>query len=284
MCSEISSDRVVMIKLSRKILVAPVGWYENRLLKSIVTIRPDKVYLIMAKEGKFREVTEHYLNSMKKKLSVFQDLNVFSIDESETADFHDVTDVYRCFVRIIEKERLEEKPAEIILDVTSTTKDGALAASLVGQLYDITISYVPSKEKYEWQDLQLKEILKNLKSGAEDPGNECLQYKIKFSPLDEKPRIALRKAYDYPSSSIGKLTEEILKESGKEKTKATFRRYWGRIYHKLEEDQLVEIRKRNKKTEVVLTPIGKALVEGILKGREEEKESQERLTGQSIAR
>ena len=266
-----SSDRVVMVELPRKVLVAPVGWYENRLLKSIVTIRPDKVYLIRAKEGKFREVTEHYVNSMKKKLSVFQDLNVFSIDESEMADFHDIRDVYRCFVRIIEKERLQGKPAEIILDVTSTTKDGALAASLVGQLYDVTISYVPAKEKYEWQDLQLKDILEELKSGAEDPGNECLQYKMKSSPLDEKFLIALRKAYNHPSSSIGNLTEEILKEYGTKKTKAASRRYWGRIYHKLEKDQLVEIEMQNKKTVVMLTDIGKALVEGVLESQKEKK-------------
>ena len=90
---------------------------------------------------------------------------------------------------------------------------------------------------------------------------------MKSSPLDEQSLVALRKAYEHPSSSIGNLTEEILKEYKGKKTKAASRRYWGRVYHRLETDQLVEIKMKEKRTEVILADIGKALVEGFMESR-----------------
>jgi hypothetical protein len=257
--------------MSEKILVAPIGWYEKRLLKSIVTVRPDKVYLIKAKNGKFREITDHYLLSVKEKLKVFQDLGVFAINDDEAADFGDVSDVYRCLVKIIEKEKADSRPFKIILDVTSTTKDGALAASLVGQLYDITIAYVPPKRKYEWEGRQLKDILEDLSAGADDPGSDYLEYKMRSSTLDKESMIALTKAHQYPSSSIGILTEKILKELGLRKSKEASRKYWGRVYHRLETDKLVEIELKENRTEVNLTSIGKALVIGFLEAKKDRK-------------
>jgi hypothetical protein len=148
-----------------------------------------------------------------------------------------------------------------------------LAASLVGQLYDITITYVPPKQKYEWEGRKLKDILEDLNVGAEDPGSDFLEYKMRSSALGEESMTALTKAHQCPSSSIGVLTEKILKELGIKKSKEASRKYWGRVYHRLETDQLVEIELKENKTEVNLTSIGEALVNGFLEAKKTENSS-----------
>lgn len=149
------------------------------------------------------------------------------------------------------------------MDVTSGTKEAAIAASLLGELYDITISYVPPKAKLEkMKGRDLKEQIDMIKSEAEDPGQEPLYYRVPYSPLEKDEVLFLNKAYQKDYKSIADVVEEVARETKKKITPA-FRRYWTRVASKLESAGLIETVSVNKKAKrPSLTIAGKGLIRG----------------------
>ena len=254
--------------MTRCVLIAPVGWYEKRLLTSIYRSGADKIYLIIGKNGPYETITTKVAERLREALPPSLDVSA-----DEIADFRVYTDVLKTFAKIIEMERKADKKARIIVDITSSTKDGAIAASLVARLYDVSISYIPRGEKEKWirklGEKDPDEILKTLlKDDVDDPGGKYIRYKITSTPiLKEKWMAALEVLYENGSSPMRKLVKKIIKKTGESKKMAASQRYWGRVFHDLEDELFVELHRVNRHTCVELTDVGKAFTEGVLKGK-----------------
>lgn len=149
----------MVIISGRKVLIAPVGTYEQRLWRAIGKAGADCVYLITESKSEY-EITKTIAKNLEKQIK-----KAFPFESVETkeADFAAFDDIYRVFVGIIETERAIDPNVRVILDVTSTTKESTLVATNLASLYNLTISYVPggvkkdSKELIEQRYHQLKD-------------------------------------------------------------------------------------------------------------------------------
>lgn len=250
--------------MARTVLIAPVGWYEKRLLSSIYKSAADKIYLIRGKNGPYEAITNSVAQRLKKTLPPSLDVNI-----EEMVDFRVYTDILSTFTKIIEIERKVDKQTKIIVDVTSSTKDGVIAASLIARLYDVNLSYIPRGEVEEWATQLGKkppeEILdEDLKEDVNDPGGKYIQYRVISVPIfEERWIIPLRKLYEGGGLPMRKLVKKIVKETGEKRKISASNRYWGRVLHRLKDELLVEMSKVNKETFVKLSDVGRSLVEGM---------------------
>lgn len=243
------------IKLPKTTMIAPVGWYRERLWSSIYHTGPDRIYFIVGKDGAVRGITEEISDKLSERLPAIE-------PKMDAADFHDYRDVFRVFTKIIEHERKKDPDALLIIDVTSSTKDGVIATSLLSQLYNIQVTYVPPKEKLKWIDPSktAAELLlqEPFKSEASDPGAGFFVYPLRANGLESNNILALETAYDSKKVPMKNLVEDL-----KKRKRDLSRRYWVRQYDKLETLMLVEIDRNSRELNVSVSEIGAALVEGI---------------------
>lgn len=246
--------------MSKILLIASVGWYERRLLKAIGKSGADQIYLIRGRGGKIGDVTTQFARRIKQRL-IHMDINI-----DKEADFDDHTSVYSTYVQIIEKTLKEDKNARIIIDITSTTKDGALAAFLVGKMYDISISYVPELRKFTWmENMDTMDIIARFdKDVAQDPGKEYRTYNLKSLNVPETWKTALMTIGESENVGMGDAIDKVAKKVGEKRRRPAYQRYWGRVLHKLQDEGLIEIGKEDTGDVVVrLSDLGKAFVSGL---------------------
>jgi len=246
--------------MAKTVLIASVGWYERRLLKAIGKSGADQIYLIRGKDGKIAEVTTEFAKRIQQRL-IHMDINI-----DKEADFDDHVSVYAVYINIIEKTLKEDKNARIIIDITSTTKDGAVAAFLIGEVYDVEISYVPELRKFTWmQKMEVKEIVARFdKDVAIDPGKEYRTYKLKSLNIPEPWKIALMTVGELENLGMGEAIDAVAKRVGERRRRAAYQRYWGRVFHKLQDQGLVEIGKEEAGAVILtLSEIGEAFVKGL---------------------
>jgi len=250
-----------MNNMPKVLLIASVGWYERRLLKAIGKSGADQVYLIRGKGGKIGDVTTEFAKRIKQRL-IHMDINI-----DEVADFDDHTSIFSVYVKIIEKTLKENKNTRIVVDITSTTKDGALAAFLIGKLYDIEISYVPELRKFTWmENMDTKDVVTRFdKDVARDPGKEYRLYKLKSLNVPETWKTALVTLGRLNNVGMGEAIDKVAKEVGERRRRPAYQRYWGRVFHKLQDEGFVEIARVDIGTVVRLSEVGKAFVDGFSK-------------------
>ena len=258
--------------MPRTVLIAPVGWYLNRLLTSIYRAGADQTYLIKGKanEEKTSEIYAKVTERVSQKVIEKLPLNVRQHIAIEEADFYDFRDVYKTFVKIINMERMRYPKSKVIIDVTSTTKIGDLAAAMVGKIYDVTISYVFPKAKRKFEEPKdVEALLKEWKSEVDDPGGRYFKYDITPLLIEEQWVDVLQVVYDHPHEPIGRLIGRIEERIKTRKSTSASRRYWGRVLDKLQSRGLVEFTRERKEVTVSTTDAGLALVEGIKDARKE---------------
>jgi hypothetical protein len=236
-------------------MIAPVGYYEERLLSSIVSVGPEKLYLIKS-TGDYSRVTDIVVDSLIKRLPQYMNKDVVS-----RINFTDISKIYECFVKIIIKE-MEIGDVDLFIDVTSAPRLSTFAATHLGQLFDITITYTgsaldPTKIK------NANKFLDERQSARDNKGIKPLHYKTHFRSIeeDEMKLLLLIRRQDYDS-----INELIADSEGVRKGKITIakQRYWSRIINRLESYQLIELREINgKKKRVCITPIGRGLSLGL---------------------
>jgi hypothetical protein len=245
--------------------LAPVGYYESRLAKSILKSAADKVYLIRAEAPKvLKEYTAKVVDEFKEKFG-----KMLIIDGEESADFLDAMEVYKVYSKIIEAEKLIDPNTEFIIDVTSTTKEGTIAATLIAQLYNIKISYTFPQKKLSWlnsPNMDMEKFKTETEIERLDPGGKYLQYNLKALPLGEEEIMILEKMAQKEYDSIRSLVNAIGKEAQRATPGAT-KKYWGRIVRELQDIGLVELSGERYKRPT-LSERGRKLVEGIKEGRE----------------
>jgi hypothetical protein len=248
------------------VLIAPIGYYQNRLAKSILRSAADKVYLIKAEGPELlKKYTADVADEFKKRYG-----KMLTINDEESADFQNAMKVYKVFAKIIETEKLVDLNSEFIIDSTSTTMPGHIAASLIAQLYDLKISYVYPQEKLSrLNSLRMDDFLRETEVERLDPGGEYLQYKLKTAPFGEEETMILERMSQKEYDSIRSLVSAIGREAQRVSPGAT-KKYWGRIVHELQDLGLVELSGERRKSPR-LTGRGQKLVEGIMKAREKAK-------------
>jgi len=254
------------LSLARTVLIAPVGYYENRLWASIFRSGAEKVYLVKS-EGPLKKITDYLADSLRSKLGPCA-----QVIDLETADFSNLSSVYKTFVKIVARELSTTENTKVIIDITSTTKEAAIAATLISQLFDVTISYVPRKEKLKWiaSYRSPEAFLEEKKVDREDQGAGYLQYRIKASPLGDDEITALKTVHMKDFDSMNDLINYI-GEVKKSPTDSAFQKYWSRVIHRLRDRGLLETVGETKAKQVRLTEIGSGLIEGIVKIKESEQ-------------
>jgi len=265
-----------LVEGQKKVLIAPVGAYKKRVWRAIVESGAKQVYLIKERKNGWKQVTERYVSEFSRK--VREDL--FSeCDCSESADFTDCEDICRVFVKIIEKERvIQNNMVSFLIDITSTTKEGALIAGTVAQLYGANIVYVPGKTKKE---KTLSEIEQEFLSEAEDEGEPMREIKLprpvrKAKPISILETKILERVLKGEGSEIR--IRDIIKTLSKEKSPTvkdpeSFSKKCHRYTQILCDRGLVEINGVGRSKRLVLTELGRGVAKGI----------QESLTWASIS-
>lgn len=252
----------MLIRLVRNVMIAPVGYYEERLISSIVSTHPKKLYLIRSKDA-YTAVTDVITDSIKKRLPKY-----IQIDDKIRVDFTKIQDIYDTFVSLIKKEK-SVPDTTIFLDVTSAPRICNFAATHLGQLFDITITYVGSQRNQEPIG-NVNKFLKEKESSITDPGLEPRHYKTHYRELDAdetKLLFTLRKKdYDSINSLISDVDKSALNSKGMISSKR--QRYWSRVINRLETYQILELTEsEGKKKKVCLTDIGEGLSEGLYKSQ-----------------
>lgn len=243
-----------------KVLIAPVGINKTRLQKSILRSGAQRLYLIKGK-GEYSEITQEVCDSLKNALIEYLMFPKDQILEEEPVDFHDFKDIYRVFAKIIEKEKYRDKDSEITIDISSTTKEATIVSSLLGSLYDVSLSYVPPQEKASPETLR-----KRLAKEGSDSGGEYILIKIRQSKgLSKDERLALKRVYEHKgyesmTAFIGDIAKEKQKDVGQK-----HKRYWIRLLHKLEDKGLIRVYEGFGLTKSFnLTPAGEGILQGII--------------------
>jgi hypothetical protein len=258
-----------LFSLKEKILIAPVGMYKERLRKSILNSGAQRVYLIKESKGELKEITEDIATILCEELEGYT-IQEFHFEE---ADFSSLQDIYHIFTKIIEKE----KSNDITIDVTSTTKESVLVASWLRQLYNVSISFVPSSLKRS-PELLTKRI-DELKKGKDKPdkGGEYIRFRNSGKEKDKSgftsediyllKKLHGKKMY----KSMSDLASEIVVEKKiKKKDQPALKKYWIRLINKLEDLSLIHVESgRRKARPLWLTEAGTGIIQGIEEARYE---------------
>lgn len=251
------------------VLIAPVGIYETRVWKSILRSGAEKIYLIKGK-GPYAKATTRLSSSLKSKLVKYLMLQENQINDEEIVDFTNFREIYRTFSKIIELERHENKGVNVIIDISSTTKEATLVCSLLSFLYDINISFVPPAKKASESVIQ-----KRLERDQEDSdeGKEYMIIKMRSGKgLSSDEIRALEKAYSHRGyESMVDFIKDMAKEDQKNGFDSKYKRHWIRILHALEDKGLIRIYEMGITKSFNLTDAGEGILEGVQKARKKMK-------------
>lgn len=244
--------------MARKVLIAPVGIYKQRVWKSIVRSGADKVYLISDSKPDY-EITADVAHELEEQTRT--NLTGISIVRRE-ADFADIRDIYRAFVAAIERERAENPYVEITLDATSTTKEAYFAACNLAISYDLEISYVPGAKK-----TSEKIVRQRFEMEKGDPGGQIRKmlptlWIPKGNPLREDHMRVLCKIVDNSYNSINDLVENLGKDEGVVPSDAYKKRFLRSILD-LEQMRLVRSKEIGRVKLIAPTDEGKGIARGI---------------------
>ena len=257
---------IMAIVLANKVLVAPVGIYQQRVWKSIVRSGADKIYLISDSKPEY-SITKTIADTLEKEITTKLMAEVLQ----KEADFSKLEDIYRVFIGIIERERAENPDVKMILDVTSTTKEATIIASNLASPYKITISYVPGKGKIS------KEIVeKRYQLEKDDLGGEIQEILPALSmpegsALSKEEAKVLYKIAKKHYESFNELIEELSEEEGIHSVSDAYKKRLLRTAQDLEGKRLIKSEERGRVKLVELTEEGKGIVKGLIEANEELK-------------
>lgn len=257
--------------LANKVLIAPVGIYERRLWKSIVYVGAQRIYLITEAKEPYKRLSTEIAGKFKKDLQTYLVLSEKDIRIIEGIDFTNFEEVYEIFTRIIE----EEKSNKVILDVTSTTKEATIAASLLSQLYDVRISRVPPKSKIspEMSPEEQEARFKVSEFDRQDGGGEYIQTSIGvWRGFYKDEKCALAKILEHNGyDSMTEFIRDISVEGGKDPKDAAYKKSWTRVIRLLEKKGLLELIgvPGRRRMGIRLTPAGKGVAKGVRETKNE---------------
>jgi len=250
------------------VLILPVGLYHRRVWKSLIRSGAQKIFLLTGK-GPYKDATTDFAKRIEADIRAYlMPKNPKTAVKIKEVDFSNPKEIYRTYARIIQSERKEDKDTRIIIDVSSTPMEGALASTLLGELYTADISYVPPKLKRT--DEIVARRIKELTEEQEDEGEEPIVVEVgRWQGLEPDEVQALRKIYDNGGRAYGSMTEFIRSIAEDEKPKRdpadlAYKRAWIRVIHRLQEKGLVRILDTEGPAKPFrITEAGEGVLEGI---------------------
>lgn len=159
-------------------LLTPVGFYLNRMLHGISTIKPDKIILIISKDKNWMDFQQEALSQLKTKLEVpWVRTNALTTEEWES-----LSDYEKCasnFLKTIEKIKSGDPNAQIFVDITSATRFFNIAAVNTAMLHkNVTLLYTPRSKSKSYRDLNVED--------RDDWGKESMIIRLPYVPALEK--------------------------------------------------------------------------------------------------
>jgi len=241
------------------VLIAPVGLYTKRLWRAIVESKANKIYLVRELKPGYTTITSKIANEFKGQIEKFL-LRKCNIDEA--ADFTNLEDIYRVFTKIIEKEKHENPEASFMIDITSTTKEGALVAGNIAALWGARVVYVPSKIKTEATPDEIRKIYEEQ---SKDEGLPLSEVAIPRAPFkksvlsdDEKK---LLKTIHQQGEHVK--VKQIISRLCNKKDVASVKKYH-RYLDVLASKGLAQIEREGREKRVTLTLAGKGIARGLM--------------------
>jgi len=246
-----------------RLCIVPVGLYVWRVLKGIKTFRPDKVYLVKARE---HEETPEWSEKIGKNTElVKQQLGYTYKDNIEEllVNFEDFKDVFLTVHILIDKETSKRKddPPQFFIDITSTPLLTRMALVNIAAIHrNVGIYYTPSETKLPTH-YQLDIV-------EQDKGKDSILIPVirsqTFDELREShlSRNILTQLAKQPEKKVQSLAD-LLKLLGKDKNQKNYMLV-GRLLSSLHDAGLITMRSYDKREkEVRLTFVGEALAEAI---------------------
>jgi chemotaxis protein histidine kinase CheA len=250
-----------------KVLIAPVGLYINRVLKTIATIKPDKVYICVAKLGKepqneyqkalyekWERITKKFSSLIADKIKVFyrrKDVYVLQIDTDDyLLSFKDILSL------ILSLEKECGKEIEVYFDITSATT--ALKTALITLsifLHNAVCIYTHANKPLLPEEYP-KRVIK-------DEGGETITIptpKIDFSELEEGELKSILVAIKTKFKGEAKALTDVLSELNMEVNRANMIKI-SKLVDKLERYGCVVTKKSGRWKEVKLTMIGSCIAD-----------------------
>lgn len=244
-----------------KVYIAPLGAYIGRVLRGIIELKPDIIYLLTHKpteEGKsWIGFEERKISELKMKLGVLYDGKIFV---RQTA-IEDYVDVFNTLCDIVEKHRDAE---EIWINISSTTTLPAFAAYNLSTLYqNVHIFYVPRGEKVIRKPEEDYDPVLIEDQGP--PGNAIIELPvIKIPSLSEEEKLALIKLYELGD---GRHEQSILFDAMSTqlgwKRNKTYAMRLGRILERLEKNGFIKVYRVGRLNTIALTPLGKGYAKAL---------------------
>lgn len=245
--------------MANRVLIIPVGYYRERVWKSIVRSGADKIYLIIDQKPEYK-VTKEVAFEIEKRI---KKANLIARVLKKQADLSSRPDVYRILIGIIERERAENPDVKLIVDLTSTTKIVLLGASNLAGAYGVTLTYVPGTKKLS-EDF----IRKLYETQKDDIGGEIQEIEPVFSIREGNPLVkdeisVLYKLDLKTYQSIIELIKELAAEEGIKTLKDAYEKNMLRTIRGLERKGLINSREWGRAKQIELSEIGKGAVKGL---------------------
>lgn len=260
----------------KRILIAPVGLYIWRVLRGIKEYRPDKIYLLLAKEDRERP---EWHTKVKENTKLLEDqLGYTYKDRIEPiyVNFTDFKDVFKSINTIIQKhsDRSQEQDRpEFFIDITSTPLLPKIALISVAAIHsDVVVYYTPPKER------QPKEY--RLDIVEKDEGQEPVSIPVMKSKTYEELQnkklykdilVSLKNCKNHKVPSLTSLLDLVNLDTSTEKSRYKNYMLLGRSLRSLESLGLVVVNYSGKKEkEVELTILGDSLAECLVSEKRKE--------------
>ncbi|MDH5732979.1 MAG: DUF6293 family protein [Candidatus Bathyarchaeota archaeon] len=237
-----------------KVLVSPVGLYKNRVLKGIKHLKPDWIFLLVAKgeEGNsWTEWTNKHAKEIMEKISFFYDKQIQLVP----CDFEDYrtffSDLNNIIAEIIPKNT--DSP-EIWIDLTSVPEIPEVAILALAAVHrNIRLFYTRAKSPLDPNEYPAEVI--------DDPGGDML----------ELPTVRSAQITDLKTSKQGEILVMALKNGGCveglstildaidwEREKKNYMKL-GRILDDLKKYGMISVEKTNREKKVKLTLWGEMI-------------------------
>lgn len=233
-------------------LITPIGLYVNRVKKSIVTLKPDQITLIINKEPqkneKWRETTQKNCKTIKQDISAFYEEEEIKVKEITVGEYR------KSLVGLwneVHKTRENVPDSRIWIDVTSAPKPFSIAAALVTTFFkNVILRYVPTKRGKDPD--QYPEVIKS------DPGNAPQEWYLprttELNTLEKRLLVTLQE-----EGGKVKGSDQLLDPLGLEHSKSGKIKL-GRLLSNVEKRRLIQQTRLSGREKIVeLTEAGKAL-------------------------
>ena len=249
-----------------RILIAPVGLYIWRVLRGITEYRPDKIYLLLAKEDQERP---EWYNKIKENTKLLKEQLGYTYKgriKPIYVNFTDFKDVFKSINEIIQNQNDKSRP-KFFIDITSTPLLPKIALISVAAIHsDVVVYYTPPKER------QPKEYRLDImeKDEGQKPVSIPIMKSKTYEELQSKKLykdilVSLKNSPNQRVSSFASLLDLVKLDISTEKSRYKNYMLLGRSLRSLESMGLIVVSySRKKEKEVELTILGDSLAECLL--------------------